>query len=476
MLWVGWTIATIAATALQIVVPQHHPAATVISYGAWILGCLALVGGIVVHRPPRTLPWLLLFGSLLSDLIGNTILLIHIKTLGTVPFPSQSDVFWLLKYPLLAAGLMLLINGLSWRRDRAGILDTLIVSVGLGLGVWLLFLRGLIAYGDMSPLTKAVSVAYPLADLLLLAAVIRFFTSPAKRSGTFWHLISALVVLSVSHGTFIWQTSHGIFNNLTAPAFTLCGLLLGGAALHPSMAAFGGVTDHVAFGRVTKRRVMLIGSACLFSPMLLLVDGLVTDGRVDWLAASICCMVVFVLVAGRMVGLVRTVQDQAEQLAAMAYHDALTGIPNRRSWEAELERRLAVARRQDTAVTVGLIDLDLFKRYNDEHGHPAGDALLREAATAWCGQLRAEDLIARYGGEEFGVILQCGLRDAEIIMERVRSVTPYRQTFSAAIARWNGNESAEQLLARIDAALYIAKRDGRDQIMVSGNPITSAPR
>jgi len=464
---------TIATTGLQVVVPPRHPAAPVISYGAWVLGCLAMAAGIMIHRPARRLPWLLLLASLLSDLIGNTLLEIHLNTLGMVPFPSQSDVFWLLKYPLLATGLMLLINGLSWRRDRAGILDTLIVSVGLGLGVWLLFLRGLIAYGEMPLLTKAVSVAYPLADLLLLAAVIRFFTSPTRRSGTFWQLVLALLVLSVSHGTFIWQTSHGVFDNFTAPGFTLCGLLLGGAALHPSMSAFGGVPDHTPFGRVTARRVVLIGSACLLSPILLLMDGLLTNGRVDWLAASICCMVVFTLVVGRMVGLVRTVQDQAGQLEAMAYLDMLTGIPNRRAWEAELGRRLTIARRQGTAVTVGLIDLDLFKRYNDEHGHPAGDALLREAATAWHGQLRAEDLIARYGGEEFGVILQCGLRDAETIMERVRSVTPYQQTFSAAIARWNGDESAEQLLARIDAALYVAKHDGRDRIMVSGNPVTS---
>jgi diguanylate cyclase (GGDEF)-like protein len=181
--------------------------------------------------------------------------------------------------------------------------------------------------------------------------------------------------------------------------------------------------------------------------------------------------VVFLLVIARMFGLIRTVQDQAAQLESLAYLDALTGVPNRRAWDAELERRLAIARRAGDTLIVGMIDIDHFKRYNDVFGHPAGDQLLRDAAAAWQEQLRAEDLIARYGGEEFGLILHCRLREAASVMERLRDVTPDGQTFSAGLAQWTGDEPALQLTARVDAALYTAKREGRDQYSVTGNPM-----
>jgi diguanylate cyclase (GGDEF)-like protein len=364
---------------------------------------------------------------------------------------------------------MMLINGLTWRRDRAGILDTLMVTVGLGLGVWLLFLRGLVEYADMPLLTRLVTMAYPLADLMMLAAVIRFFTSTARRSATFWQLTGAMLLLGAAHIVWVWQQGHGIDSDLTAPAFVLSGLLIGGAVLHPSMAGFGS-GEPPAPGQVTTRRAVLIGSACLLSPVLLIADGILGPARAGWLAASICCIIAFGLVIARMVGLVGTVQDQADQLEAMAYLDALTGIPNRRAWDTELQRRLTAARRHHGTLVIGLVDLDHFKRYNDEFGHPAGDQLLRGAALAWHGQLRSADLIARYGGEEFGLILHCRLSDADAIMERLGQVTPGGQHFSAGIAQWTGSESAEQLVARADSALYTAKREGRNRVAVSGDP------
>ena len=386
-----------------------------------------------------------------------------------VPYPSASDIFWLLNYPLLAIGLMMLIRGLSWRQDRAGILDTLIVTAGLGLGIWLLFLQDLVQLDGIPAPTRLVTVAYPLADLMILAAFIRFFTSAARRTAIFWQLTASLLTLGVAHIVWVWQNIHGIYNDSASPVFVLSGLLIGGAVLHPSMATFGGASATHP-GEVTRTRVLLIGSCCLLSPVLLIIDGVVSGGRADWLAASICCVAVFGLVIARMVELVRTVQDQATQLEAMAYVDALTGIPNRRAWDIELHRRLAGARRQGRTLLVGLMDLDHFKRYNDEHGHPKGDELLRGAALAWRGQLRTEDLIARYGGEEFGLILTCRLSDIDGVMERLRRVTPDGQAFSAGLAQWTGVETVDQLVARADAALYSAKRAGRDRTAVSADP------
>jgi len=78
--------------------------------------------------------------------------------------------------------------------------------------------------------------------------------------------------------------------------------------------------------------------------------------------------------------------------------DALTGLPNRRAWDEELERELARAKRYGGRLCLAMIDLDHFKRFNDREGHQAGDRLLADSATAWREQLRPSDLLARYGG------------------------------------------------------------------------------
>ena len=466
-LWMGYLAVCAALAVARGLVPVGSPAGALITGVYPLMTIVAIVAGVRLNRPARKLPWLLLAGAMATSTLGNLVYKFF-QMHGQQPFPSLADVFWLASTPLELAALMLLIRGLSWRRDRAGILDTLMVCGGLGLGLWLLVLRDLVEPG-MSLVTQLVTMAYPFADLLLLAGLLRMCVSSARRSPTFWQLTASLAVQSLTDSAWVWQTVHGTDGNALVPGYVLSAMLLGGAALHPSMVAFGAEGTRPA-AHITPRRVALIGSACLLSPALLVIDGVVGRDRVSWLAASVCCIAVFLLVLARIAGLVRVVQDQADQLESIAYLDGLTGIPNRRAWDAELERHLAIARRTGDTLVVGVLDLDHFKHYNDRFGHPAGDELLRGAAAVWQRQLRAEDMIARYGGEEFGVILHGWLRDAAVVMDRLREVTPGGQTFSAGLALWTGDESAEQLTARADAALYAAKRDGRDQFMVTGHP------
>jgi diguanylate cyclase (GGDEF)-like protein/PAS domain S-box-containing protein len=156
-----------------------------------------------------------------------------------------------------------------------------------------------------------------------------------------------------------------------------------------------------------------------------------------------------------------------ETLSSQARRDALTGLPNRRWFAEELQRELARALRQQSSLCAAMIDLDRFKQYNDDHGHPAGDRLLRDGADLWSSTLRTSDFMARYGGEEFVVLLpDCSLVDARIVIERLRAATPYGQTCSAGIASWTPGESAEQLIARADGALYSAKDAGRDRTVI----------
>jgi len=161
--------------------------------------------------------------------------------------------------------------------------------------------------------------------------------------------------------------------------------------------------------------------------------------------------------------------DLLARLKESARTDDLTGLLNRRAWEEQLPREMARARRQSDPLCVAMLDLDFFKNYNDQRGHQAGDRLLKQSAAAWVDELRASDTIARYGGEEFTVALPgCTLANAKTIVERLRAAMPADQTVSAGVACWNGRESAEELVGRADAALYEAKRTGRDRLVTAG--------
>jgi diguanylate cyclase (GGDEF)-like protein len=149
-------------------------------------------------------------------------------------------------------------------------------------------------------------------------------------------------------------------------------------------------------------------------------------------------------------------------LRELSETDALTGLPNRRHWDRALAESLHP---DEQPVCVALLDIDRFKAYNDVHGHPAGDELLRSAALAWRAQLRPGDVLARYGGEEFAIVLpHCDAASAHAIAERLRGLALDGATASVGIAQWDGEESADSVLCRADEALYEAKQDGRDRV------------
>ena len=156
------------------------------------------------------------------------------------------------------------------------------------------------------------------------------------------------------------------------------------------------------------------------------------------------------------------------RLTEIARIDVLTGLPNRRSWDEELVKGLHRARRTSQPCTVALLDLDHFKRYNDTHGHQAGDALLRGTAQALAGSLRAGDLIARYGGEEFAVLLHgCDGTNALRFFDRLHGAMLEGQTFSAGVAESDGKEEGSAAVQRADEALYRAKAGGRNQTLLA---------
>jgi len=173
-----------------------------------------------------------------------------------------------------------------------------------------------------------------------------------------------------------------------------------------------------------------------------------------------------------------------ESLAALALHDGLTGLPNRRQFDAVLSAEFNRAMRGGTSLALVMIDVDCFKPYNDIYGHPAGDDCLRRISDAVSGaRERAGDLAARYGGEELAVLLPLtGLAGAMAVAEKMRNAVkdlhiPHAGnpagivTISAgvaALAPARGGRAAQDLLAAADTALYAAKSSGRDRIRCHG--------
>ena len=179
-------------------------------------------------------------------------------------------------------------------------------------------------------------------------------------------------------------------------------------------------------------------------------------------------------------------REKAE-LERLSVTDPLTGAFNRRYFQLRLEQEVERSRRHGNPLAILMLDLDHFKAVNDRYGHPAGDAVLRSTARLVDAELRRVDVCTRWGGEEFAVILpDTGREGAAIVAHRLlralrervcsgareggRAPEAFRVTASIGIAVHLSGEaaSAEQLVAAADAALYRAKRLGRDRACVAG--------
>ncbi|WP_326533506.1 GGDEF domain-containing protein [Pseudorhodoferax sp.] len=167
---------------------------------------------------------------------------------------------------------------------------------------------------------------------------------------------------------------------------------------------------------------------------------------------------------------------ELDRVSALARHDALTGVLNRRGLDEAMQREAAMARRKNHALCVSLLDVDNFKRLNDQLGHEAGDSALQHLAEVARSAIRPQDSLARYGGEEFVIVLpDTVLADAIAILTRLQRDLTTRYflngkdkvliTFSAGVAQLGGDETMAEALKRADAAMYLAKRTGKNRVL-----------
>jgi diguanylate cyclase (GGDEF)-like protein len=178
----------------------------------------------------------------------------------------------------------------------------------------------------------------------------------------------------------------------------------------------------------------------------------------------------------RIINLKHMFNRSKEKLHDLANHDLLTGLYNRRHFDHLLSGEIARATRYGHPLALIMIDIDRFKNVNDTHGHQKGDQVLRVVAALVRENTRTNDMVARYGGEEMTIILpQADRTRAAAVAEKIRAIveaqTPAQAglevTVSLGVAALGEKQTAADLIARADSALYQAKRSGRNRYVIS---------
>jgi diguanylate cyclase len=373
------------------------------------LGLLA-VGGIVlgvrVHRPARALPWHLLAAGVGAWVLGDLLWMVLDHGLGVDPFPSVADVAYLAAYPVLALALWHLVPpGVRGGASRA-VLDTLIVGLCVGLVLWVVFIEPTWTAPVGTVTERAVAIAYPVGDALLLAYLVHLGFSPLAVSPALRLLTGGLVSMLAADIAFQALASVTVYEgraHVVDPLFTTAYVLLAVAALHPSMRCVA-VTRRGVDRLEGGGRVAFLCSAAALLPVTLLVEAAL-DLPAHTTVVSLVSLPLIGLVALRMVAMIRRMRQQTVHLAHLADTDFLTGLLNRRRFVEHLAAAAADVRAgSDRRPAVLVVGLDRFTEINDTLGHRIGDELLRAVAARL--RARTSDVVlARLGGDVFGVLV-----------------------------------------------------------------------
>jgi diguanylate cyclase (GGDEF)-like protein/PAS domain S-box-containing protein len=265
---------------------------------------IAIAIGIWIHRPRAWLAWVLFAVGQFLFFAGDVYTYSYPKFIGAeVPFPSLGDAFYLAVYLPLMVGLIILVRRRNPRPDRAALIDSLILTIGVALLSWVFLIEPNMHLSGLSWLAKSVSVAYPLGDLLLLAVAIRLAVDAGKRAPAFYLLVASIVSLFLTDSAYAYALLVDGYNHQLSfdVGWIMYYVLWGAAALHPSMRSL----EEPARGkrtRLTQLRLVLLGGACLISPSIRFVQNF---NEREALVVICAAALLFLLVVTRMADLVR---------------------------------------------------------------------------------------------------------------------------------------------------------------------------
>jgi diguanylate cyclase len=389
--------------------------------------------------------------------LGDLVYILDVAHGGTALFPSPADVGFVAFYPLAFSAIAIAVQRELREVGAAVWLDCLLGGLGAA-AVLAVLLDRVFQQTTGHAFDAALALVYPIADLLLVAAVIGVIAMQGRRTQPYWSaLLTGLLVFSTV------DTLSAL--SLVSGSYTLGGNL---DALWPIgmalMSFWAQITPRPTVPIDRQVALVLPGIASVASLAVLVVA---CRGHVSTLAVGLATLTQ-VATAGRTQLAFRQVRRLAD-LRKQASTDELTGLPNRRAFYARADARLAVP---GAKLALLLLDLDRFKEVNDSLGHLVGDQLLIQIGIRLSEQLREGDLLARLGGDEFAILLTDTTHEQAIaVVVKLRAALAIPHTLEGialrtdasvglAFAPEHGNE-LNVLLRRADIAMYKAKR-GRD--------------
>lgn len=403
------------------------------------------------------------------------------------PYPSVADAVVLCYFPLLLIGLLSFPVRQTFRSNGLRLLlDAVAVVIGAASVIWFFVLGPTVTQAGLSPLSIAISGAYPVGDVLVIfgvACVLVRGAAPGTRA--------ALRLFAVGAGIFVaidtvagWGAIHenaAVFSHANAGIAVAAGLFVISAACqrppNPEQPQESATEDRKEDARPLMLRTWLpyLAPTIVFGLLMGAQFGAPTYLRVGLV---VCAALLAALVLLRQFLAQRDLISAQGQLSHMALHDTLTGLPNRALVLDRAEQLLARARRQMEPIAALYLDIDGFKQVNDSFGHAAGDELLKVVAARLTGLSRESDTVGRMGGDELVVLLDSPSLDIapEIVAERLLEVLREPVTLASAgdrsltITASIGiavavRESADELLRDADMALYQAKSAGKNCIV-----------
>ena len=427
------------------------------------------------RRHPALRPVLLLLAaSACASVFGDLVFYLLALVGGEVAYPSVADIGYLASYPLMTLAFLAIVRRRTPGWDGASAIDAAIVAVSAGYLIFEFVIVPTVAVSSENVATL-VSVAYPIGDLMMIMVGARLMLGAGPRTTSLRMIGAYLATLLYADTLYSVQSLNGTYaaGNYLDAVWMAGSFLLAAALQHPSVPAMV-ARSSAATPDATVGRLAVLAVAAIVAPTTMTVQYL-RGASPHLLVAGLVCNVLFLLVLGRMAGLVR-----AQRQAAIT--DGLTGLRSRRYFEQALHSEAIRAERSGVEVGMLLLDIDNFKKVNDTYGHNGGDRVLVEVAHRLAGVVRPGDLVARYGGEEFAVLLPgADPERAAEIAERVRravAVTPvavgadrlHRVTVSIGVAGLPSTcADADEMVLAADRALYASKHAGKDRVTVAGD-------
>jgi diguanylate cyclase len=403
------------------------------------------------------------------------------------PFPSLADAFYLAAIPFAALALLAFLD-LPRARERRlrALLDGCLMATSLFVISWALVLGDLEQAVTGGALNKAVVLAYPVGDVILVSLAIALSVRGRLTRTTAALLAGGAVAYAVADTNLAYFTLRGTheIGGAVDGFWTVAYVLVALAALRYR----SGAEQEEEADRVPSPLQLLLpylpaGAACaaLFVRRGQLVDDLaLATAALAMVLLALTRQIVLLRENTRLaIGLEQAVaartaelRDREAELSYQTFHDPVTGLANRALFCDRVERALAIARRQETGIGVLFVDVDDFKTVNEALGHTAGDAVLTIIGQRVMGQLRPLDTVARLGGDEFAVLIEplVGATDASKVTERILAAVSepiaiegqeIQLSASIGIAMGNGDTNLEDLLSHADVAMYRAKQSGK---------------